>query len=243
MDMRRRFELAATMVFESGKPWREADGDVAEAIDYLRYYADEAERSADAGRCGHVLGEDNEYIYEAARRRGDHRALELPAGDHHAAWPSRALAAGNCAILKPAAQSPIIAAELVEHSQRGRRARPASSSTSPAPASTVGQALVEHPTSTSSPSPAARTSASASSRRRPRSKPGQRNVKRVIAEMGGKNAIIVDEDADLDQAVAGVVASRLRLRRPEVQRLQPPDRRRERIRRGPRAPRPRRRRA
>ena len=74
-------------------------------------------------------------------------------------------------------------------------------------------------------------------------RPGQRNVKRVIAEMGGKNAIIVDDDADLDQAVAGVDHLGLRLRGPEVQRLQPPDHRRLCLRRAAGAPRRRRSRA
>ena len=78
---RRRFELAAWEVFECGKAWREADGDVCEAIDFCEYYARAAHRARPAARKVDVPGEENRLLYIAARCGGDHRPLEFPAGD------------------------------------------------------------------------------------------------------------------------------------------------------------------
>jgi RHH-type proline utilization regulon transcriptional repressor/proline dehydrogenase/delta 1-pyrroline-5-carboxylate dehydrogenase len=201
----RRFELAATMLFESGKPWHEADGDVVEAVDYLNYYAVQAERLSEPRRLGDVLGEENEYRLEgrgvAAIIAPWNFPLAIICG-----MSTGALAAGNCAILKPAAQSPIIAFKLVEI-LREAGVPDAVVQYLPGPGSEVGQALVEHPgvdniAFTGSKEVGLEIVRSAAAVRR-----GQRNVKRVIAEMGGKNAIIIDDDADLDQAIAGTVIS------------------------------------
>jgi RHH-type proline utilization regulon transcriptional repressor/proline dehydrogenase/delta 1-pyrroline-5-carboxylate dehydrogenase len=201
----RRFALAALMVFESAKPWREADGDVAEACDYLRYYADQAERLMRPEPLGPVMGEENVYLREprgvAAVIAPWNFPLAIITG-----MASGALAAGNSAILKPAEQSPLIAAKLVE-ALREAGVPPAVVQYLPGPGSEVGRALVEHPgvatiAFTGSKEVGLGIIAAASQVR-----PGQRDVKRVIAEMGGKNAVIIDEDADLDQAVAGVLAS------------------------------------
>lgn len=97
----RRFELAALMVYESAKPWAEADGDVAEAIDHLRYAAAEAKRIMRPRRLGRVLGEENTYFYEgrgvAAISAPWNFPLAIITG-----MTGAALAMGNCAILKPA---------------------------------------------------------------------------------------------------------------------------------------------
>jgi RHH-type proline utilization regulon transcriptional repressor/proline dehydrogenase/delta 1-pyrroline-5-carboxylate dehydrogenase len=201
----RRFEFAATMVYESGKPWREADGDVIEAIDYLRYYAGQAERLAAGPLIPSLPGEDNQYLYEgrgvAAIIAPWNFPLAIITG-----MSTAALAAGCPVILKPAAQSPIVAARLVRLLHEA--GVPASAAQYlPGPGEIVGPSLVEHP----GVDLIAFTGSNAVGldivRRAAVVQPGQRNVKRVIAEMGGKNAIVVDEDADLDQAVAGVVAS------------------------------------
>ena len=201
----RRFELAALMVYESAKPWREADGDVAEACDYLRYYADQAERLMRPVPMGFVLGEDNLYLREprgvAAIIAPWNFPLAIITG-----MSSAALVTGNCAILKPAEQSPLVAGKLVEI-LRQAGVPPAAVQYLPGPGEVVGRALVE--------SPGVDTVAFTGSKevgldilqRAAQTRTGQRNVKRVIAEMGGKNAIIVDDDADLDEAVAGVIAS------------------------------------
>ena len=129
-----------------------------------------------------------------------------------------ALAGGNAAILKPAAQSPVIAYRLVELLHEAGVPRGVVQYL-PGPGGEVGQALVEHAgvdnvAFTGSSGVGLGIIAAAA-----KTQPGQRNVKRVIAEMGGKNAIIIDDDADLDQAVHGDGHLGVRLRRPEVQRL------------------------
>jgi RHH-type proline utilization regulon transcriptional repressor/proline dehydrogenase/delta 1-pyrroline-5-carboxylate dehydrogenase len=201
----RRYELAAVMVYESGKPWLEADSDVAEAIDYLRYYAQEAERHAEPTPMGAVLGEHNEYVYQgrgvAAIISPWNFPLAIITG-----MASAALAAGNAAILKPAQASPLIAYRLVEI-LREAGVPPEVVQYLPGRGDQVGQALAEHPgidiiafTGSTAVGQSIMTAAA-------QVRAGQRNVKRVIAEMGGKNAIIIDDDADLDEAIAGTVTS------------------------------------
>jgi RHH-type transcriptional regulator, proline utilization regulon repressor / proline dehydrogenase / delta 1-pyrroline-5-carboxylate dehydrogenase len=201
----RRFELTALMVFESAKPWYEADGDLVEACDYLRYYADQAERLGQPVPMGKVIGEENVYLREprgvAAVIAPWNFPLAIITG-----MTTAALAAGNCAILKPAEQSPLIAARLVELLREA--GVPAGVvQYVPGPGEEVGRALVEHPlvdviAFTGSKEVGLGIIEAAAPVR-----PGQRSVKRVIAEMGGKNAVIIDEDADLDQAVSGIAAS------------------------------------
>ena len=201
----RRFEFAATMVFECAKPWAEADGDVIEAIDYLRYYAGCAERLGAGAELVEVPGEDDRYIYE-----GRGVAVVIAPWNFPLAilcgMASAALAAGCAAILKPAEQSPIIAAKLASLLREAGVPRGVVQYV-PGPGETVGQALVSH----AGVDVVAFTGSNAVGLEIIRAAavvhPGQRNVKRVIAEMGGKNAIIVDDDADLDQAVSGVVTS------------------------------------
>ncbi|MCL4230845.1 MAG: proline dehydrogenase family protein [Dehalococcoidia bacterium] len=202
---RRRFDFAATMVFESAKPWREADADVCEAIDYLCYYADEAERLAGGQPLVEPPGETNTCLYEARGVAAVIAPWNFPLAII-AGMSSAALAAGCAAILKPAAQSPVVASMLVRLLQEAGVPGGVAQYL-PGPGSETGQALVEHPgvdviAFTGSNAVGLRIMETAAKVR-----PGQRNVKRVIAEMGGKNAIIVDDDADLDQAVAGVAAS------------------------------------
>ena len=201
----RRFALAALMVFESAKPWHEADGDVIEACDYLRYYAAEAERLLKPVPMLDVPGEENLYLREARGVCAVIAPWNFPLAII-CGMSSAALTAGNCAILKPAAQSPLVAARLVEI-LREAGVPPGAVQYLPGPGGEVGRALVEHPgvdviAFTGSKEVGLGIIEAAAPVR-----PGQRSVKRVVAEMGGKNAIIVDEDADLDQAVAGVVTS------------------------------------
>jgi RHH-type proline utilization regulon transcriptional repressor/proline dehydrogenase/delta 1-pyrroline-5-carboxylate dehydrogenase len=201
----RRYELAATMVFESAKPWAEADGDVAEAIDYCRYYALQGELLSEPELTLETSGEENVHFHEG---RGVtavvapwNFALAIPTG-----MTVGALAGGNAAILKPAAQSPVIAAKLVSVL---REAGVPSDVVQylPGPGSVVGEGLVTHPgvdsiAFTGSMEVGLRIIELAG-----KTHPDQRNVKRVVAEMGGKNAIIIDDDADLDQAVQGTLVS------------------------------------
>lgn len=200
----RREELAAWMVLEVGKPLRECDGEVSEAIDFLHYYADEAVR-LEAGYNRDLPGETNHYGYQP---RGI--ALIISPWNFPLAIPTgmtvAALAAGNCALLKPAEPAAVIAAKLAEILMEA--GIPAGVfQYVPGRGSIMGSYLVKHPdvhliAFTGSQEVGCQIYAEAAVLQ-----PGQRHLKRVIAEMGGKNAVIIDQSADLDQAVAGVVDS------------------------------------
>jgi len=200
----RRHELVAWMVLEAGKTLRQADPEVSEAIDFCRYYADEMERLA-AGYNYDIPGETNRYHYQP---RGIsvvispwNFPLAIPVG-----MTVASLVAGNCTLLKPAAVTSVIAAKITEILVEA--GIPAGVfQFVPGKGSTVGTYMVKHPQVhtiifTGSQEVGSQIYGSAAIL-----EPGQKHLKRVIAEMGGKNAVIVDESADLDQAVAGVVAS------------------------------------
>ncbi len=201
---RRRYELAAWEIFEVGKPWREADADVAEAIDFLRYYADEMDCLARPVRLGNHPGELNQRTYDP---RGMtvvispwNFPLAIPTG-----MISAALVTGNPVLFKPSERSPGLGTLLTDILIEA--GVPAGCLTCLPGGPEIGEALVAHPhvvtiAFTGSKTVGLRMLTEASHVR-----PEQSRVKRVIAEMGGKNAIIVDETADLDEAITGVVAS------------------------------------
>ncbi|HEY9780879.1 MAG TPA: L-glutamate gamma-semialdehyde dehydrogenase [Leptolyngbyaceae cyanobacterium] len=201
---RRRAELSAWMVLEVGKPVREADAEVSEAIDFCRYYADEMER-LDRGHNYDVPGETNRYHYQP---RGI--AIVISPWNFPLAIATgmtvAALVSGNCTLLKPAETSSVIAAKLAEILVDAGIPKGVFQYV-PGKGSKVGAYFVNHPDThliafTGSQEVGCRIYADAAILQ-----PGQKHLKRVIAEMGGKNAIIVDESADLDQAVVGVVQS------------------------------------
>ena len=200
----RRAELACWIVLEVGKALREADAEVSEAIDFCRYYASEMER-LDQGYNYDVAGETNRYHYQP---RGVvvvispwNFPLAIATG-----MTVAALVTGNCTLLKPAETSSVIAAKLTEILVEA--GCPAGVfQYVPGRGSKVGAYMVKHPdvhliAFTGSQEVGCRIYAEAAILQ-----PRQKHLKRVIAEMGGKNALIVDESADLDQAVVGVVQS------------------------------------
>jgi RHH-type proline utilization regulon transcriptional repressor/proline dehydrogenase/delta 1-pyrroline-5-carboxylate dehydrogenase len=200
----RRFELAAWEVYECGKPWREADADVAEAIDFCEFYAREMIRLAEPRRRD-VPGETNacEHLPRGV-------AVIIPPWNFPLAIPCgmtvAALVAGNTVVLKPAEQSPVIAWQLVQSLLHA--GVPAGAlHYLPGRGEEVGQALVKHPGVNLIAFTGSRDVGLLINSQAAQTMPGQDHVKRVIAEMGGKNAIIVDDDADLDEAVVGVVHS------------------------------------
>ncbi len=200
----RRAELIAWMVFETGKAVREADAEVSEAIDFCRYYADEMERLA-TGYAYDLPGETNRCHYYP---RGIvvvispwNFPLAIPLG-----MTVAALVTGNCALLKPAETASIIAAKLAQILVDAGIPQGVFQFV-PGQGSRVGAHLVKHQdvhmiTFTGSQTVGCQIYADAAILQ-----PGQNHLKRVVAEMGGKNAIIVDESADLDQAVQSVVHS------------------------------------
>jgi RHH-type proline utilization regulon transcriptional repressor/proline dehydrogenase/delta 1-pyrroline-5-carboxylate dehydrogenase len=202
---RRRWELAALEVFEAGKPLPEADADVCEAIDFCEYYGREALRLGAGVPLAEPPGETNAYRYQP-RGIGAVIApwnfpLAIPTG-----MVAAALVTGNCVLFKPAEQTPGVGLRLVEILLEAGLP-PGALAFLPGLGDEVGVPLGDHPAIafiafTGSKAVGLSVVARAAAHR-----PGQRHVKRVIAEMGGKNAIIVDDDADLDQAVPGIVTS------------------------------------
>jgi RHH-type transcriptional regulator, proline utilization regulon repressor / proline dehydrogenase / delta 1-pyrroline-5-carboxylate dehydrogenase len=202
---RQRVELAAWEVFEVGKPWAEADADVAEAIDYLEYYGREMIRLGEARRLGDTPGEVNEYGYQprgvAVIIAPWNFPLAILTG-----MTAAALVAGNTAIMKPAEQSPITASHLMAIF-REAGFPPGVVNYLPGLGEEVGEHLVMSPSTDLVAFTGSRGVGLRIYELAAKVGQGQRGPKRVIAEMGGKNAIIVDEDADLDEAIRGVVSS------------------------------------
>jgi RHH-type proline utilization regulon transcriptional repressor/proline dehydrogenase/delta 1-pyrroline-5-carboxylate dehydrogenase len=200
----RRLELTALQVRECAKPWPEADADVCEAIDFLEYYAREALRLDAGAQLLQVPGERNAMRYAprgvAAVIAPWNFPLAIPTG-----MTSAALVAGNCVVLKPAEQSPASGLMLVE-ALREAGAPPGAVSLLPG-FGEVGAALVRHP----GVHVIAFTGSSGVGleivRASAETLEGQGHVKRVVAEMGGKNCVVVDSDADLDDAVPAIARS------------------------------------
>jgi RHH-type transcriptional regulator, proline utilization regulon repressor / proline dehydrogenase / delta 1-pyrroline-5-carboxylate dehydrogenase len=200
----RRRELAALEVRECAKPWPEADADVCEAIDFMEYYARQAVELERGPELLQVRGEHNVLRYlprgVAAVIAPWNFPLAIPAG-----MTAGALAAGNAVVLKPAEQSPGCAWELVA-ALREAGVPPAALALLPGEAE-AGAALVRHPAVHVIAFTGSATVGLDIIEAAARTAPGQRHVKRVVAEMGGKNCVIVDADADLDEAVPGIVSS------------------------------------
>jgi len=200
----RRLEIAALEVRECAKPWPEADADVCEAIDFLEYYARGALELGRGRPLLQVPGERNELSYVprgiVAVISPWNFPLAIPCG-----MTSAALAAGNAVLLKPAEQSPALAHQLVQALRAGG-VPPAAIALLPGEGP-AGAALVAHPdvhaiAFTGSLAVGREIVAAAAQLRE-----GQRHFKQVVAELGGKNCVIVAADADLDEAVPALVAS------------------------------------
>jgi RHH-type transcriptional regulator, proline utilization regulon repressor / proline dehydrogenase / delta 1-pyrroline-5-carboxylate dehydrogenase len=201
---RRRVELAAWEVFEVGKGWREADADVAEAIDYLEYYGREMLRLSEPRVTQKLPGESNVYLYEprgvAAVIAPWNFPLAILAG-----MTAAALVTGNCVVVKPAEQSPVSGALMMEILREA--GLPESACQLLQGGGELGAYLVRHPAVHLIAFTGSRDVGLEILRTAHDRQPGQDHVKRVVCEMGGKNAIIVDEDADLDEAVVHILES------------------------------------
>jgi len=202
---RRRDALAAWEVLEVGKPWREADADVVEAIDYLEYYGLRMEELAAGRSLPQLPGERNLLRDEAAGVAAVIAPWNFPVAIL-TGMSSAALAAGNAVILKPAEQSSVTGA-LVARLLREAGVPPGVVQFVPGRGEDVGRALVEHPGVHQVLFTGSRAVGLSIIRTCAQVPAGQRHIKRVIAELGGKNAVIVDETADLDAVVPGVLAS------------------------------------
>jgi 1-pyrroline-5-carboxylate dehydrogenase len=201
----RRFEHNAWMILEVGKTWVEADADTAEAIDFCEFYAREALRYAGTQPLTPLKGEDNELRYIPLGVGAVIPPWNFP-GAILVGMTTAALVTGNTVVLKPSSDSPAIGAFFMSILQEAGLP-PGVVNFLTGSGATVGNALVEHPKTrfvafTGSKEVGLHITEEAA---RPRA--GQLWIKRVIAEMGGKDFIIVDEDADLDMALTGTIAS------------------------------------
>jgi RHH-type proline utilization regulon transcriptional repressor/proline dehydrogenase/delta 1-pyrroline-5-carboxylate dehydrogenase len=202
---RRRFELSALEVFEVGKPWAEADGDIREAIDFLLFYAHQMRLRGLPRLTQHVPGEES---YQHYWPRGV--ALVIAPWNFPMAiltgMVSAALVTGNTVIMKPAEQSAVCGAMVMEMFEEAG-IPPGVLNFLPGKGRVIGQHLVDHKdvhmiAFTGSREVGLRIWESAG-----KTLPGQLELKRVVCEMGGKNAVIVDSDADLDEAIVDSIYS------------------------------------
>lgn len=200
-----RAELAATQVLEVGKNWSEADADVTEAIDFLEYYGREMIRLAPRRRTGRAPGELSQLFYEPRGVGAVIAPWNFPFAIS-VGMTSAAIVTGNTVVYKPASQSPVVGAEVYRiFAEAGLPAGVIN--LLPGPGGEIGDFLVTHPDTafvafTGSMEVGLRIIELAS-----RTPEGAMGVKNVVAEMGGKNAIIVDSDADIDEAVVHTIYS------------------------------------
>jgi len=200
-----KFEFDAWLVYEAGKTWPEAEADVSEAIDFCEYYAREMQRLSSPPPVVQLPGEKDEMRY-----------LPLGVGVVIPPWnfplailvgmTIASLVTGNTVVIKPSSETPTVAAKFAELLlEAGFPDR--SFCFLPGSGSAIGDLLVQHPKTRFVAFTGSRDVGLRINELAAKPQKGQRWIKRVIAEMGGKDAIIVDSDADLDKAVDGVAAS------------------------------------
>lgn len=200
-----RAELAAVEVLEVAKPWAEADADVAEAIDYCRYYARQALVELTPQQLRGEPGEINQLWYEGRGPTAVIAPWNFPAAIL-CGMASAALVAGNPVLLKPAEQSSATGYALYEQMRAAGFPDDVVHSL-PGTGEEVGARLVEHPGIAMIAFTGSMQVGLSILEKAGRTQPGQPQIKRVVCEMGGKNAVIIDEDADLDEAISGVMTS------------------------------------
>ena len=202
---RRIYEICAWQILEEGKQWRQAYNDVDEAIDFLNYYASEMLRLNDPQYLGHAPGEVNQYFYQpkgvAAVISPWNFPLAIACG-----MCSAAIVTGNCVIFKPSNLSPVMGHILVQAFQEAGLPDGVFNFT-PGRGSVMGDFLVDHPAISLIAFTGSMEVGLRIIERAGKTSPEQINVKKIICEMGGKNAIIIDDDADLDAAVPAVLDS------------------------------------
>ncbi|HEU5020865.1 MAG TPA: L-glutamate gamma-semialdehyde dehydrogenase [Bryobacteraceae bacterium] len=201
----RKYDFNAWLIFEAGKTWIEAEAEAAEAIDFCEYYAREMLRLSAPPEMVQMPGE-----------RDDFRYLALGAGIIIPPWnfslailcgmSVAALVTGNTIVIKPSSETPTIAA-IFAQTLLEAGFPPQSFSFLPGSGSAVGDVLVEHPKTRFVSFTGSRDVGLRINELAARPRKGQIWIKRIVAEMGGKDAIIVDDDCDLDAAVEGVTVS------------------------------------
>src|SRR5712691_10252960 len=201
----RRFEFNAWMIYEVGKSWPEADGDTAEAIDFLEFYAREMVRLAGEQPLVRIEGEENELVYIPLGVGAVIPPWNFP-GAIMVGMTSASFVTGNTVVLKPASTSPAIAFQFMRILEDiGLPGGVVNFLTGSG--STIGDALIEDGRVRFIAFTGSRDVGLRINELAAKPKKGQRWLKRTILEMGGKDAVVVDETADLDAAAEGIVSS------------------------------------
>lgn len=202
---RRKHELSATVVKEAGKPWVEADIEVAEGIDFLEYYGRQMIELKDGKKIESRDGESNQYIYTSAGV-----AVTIPPWNFSAAimmgTTVAPLVAGNTVLLKPAEPTPIIAAKFVDI-MREAGVPDGVLNFVPGEPHEIGDYLVDHKDTALITFTGSKATGLRIMERAAKVQEGQRHLKRVLAEMGGKDTVVVDKDADVETAVNAIVTA------------------------------------
>ncbi|AZB41481.1 L-glutamate gamma-semialdehyde dehydrogenase [Bacillus sp. FJAT-42376] len=202
---RRKHEFSALLLKEAGKPWNEADADTAEAIDFMEYYARQMLKLKDGQPVESRPGEYNRYSY-----------IPLGVGVVISPWnfafaimagtTVAALVAGNTVLLKPASTTPVVAAKFIEVLEEAGLPKGVVNYI-PGSGAEVGDYLVDHPRTRFISFTGSRDVGLRIYERASKLSEGQIWLKRVIAEMGGKDTIVVDKEADLELAAQSIVKS------------------------------------
>ena len=198
----RKFEFSAWMVFEVGKNWAEADADIAETIDFAEFYAREALRLASAETPVQLPGEHDTLMYVPLGVAAVIPPWNFPCAIM-AGMTMAAIVTGNTVVLKPSHDSPAIAFKFFEALQEAGMPDGVVNFC-PGSGSTFGAGLVEHPQVRFIAFTGSKEVGLDINQRAATPRAGQKWIKRTILEMGGKDSIIVDADANLDAAVEGV---------------------------------------
>ncbi|WP_349291546.1 L-glutamate gamma-semialdehyde dehydrogenase [Neobacillus sedimentimangrovi] len=205
MLRRRKHEFSAYLVKEAGKPWKEADADTSEAIDFLEFYARQMLRIKDGFPVNSRDGEYNQYHYIPLGVGIIISPFNFPLAIM-AGTTVAAIVTGNTVLLKPANSTPVVAAKFVELIKEAGLPDGVLNFV-PGSGSKIGDYLVDHPKTRFISFTGSREVGCRINERAAKINPGQIWIKRVIAEMGGKDTVVVDKDADLDLAAASIVYS------------------------------------
>jgi 1-pyrroline-5-carboxylate dehydrogenase len=202
---RRKHEFSGYLVKEAGKPWNEADADTAEAIDFLEYYARQVLKLKDGADVKSRAGESNQYHYIPLGVGIIISPFNFPLAIM-AGTAAAAIVTGNTILLKPADATPVVAAKFVEVMEEAGLPNGVLNFI-PGNGSEIGDYLVEHPKTRFVSFTGSRAVGCRIYERASKVQPTQTWLKRVIAEMGGKDTVLVDKDADLDAAASAIVYS------------------------------------
>lgn len=202
---RRKHEFSGYLVKEAGKPWNEADADTAEAIDFLEYYARQMVKLKDGNIVQSRAGEDNQYRYIPLGVGLVISPFNFPLAIM-AGTVTAAIVTGNTVLLKPSNNTPVVAAKFVEVLKEAGLPTGVLNYI-PGDSDEVGEYLVDHPKTRFISFTGSKAVGCRIYERAAKVHPGQIWLKRVIAEMGGKDTILVDEEADLDLAATSIVQS------------------------------------